>query len=727
MKKSILSLLFLISAFASFGQSGSQALSGVFLRVNDTTTYQAAAATRHSQGYHDIYFNNQATTPHFDIWNGSSYDHVFDFTGGGGGSGTVESVTGDGVDNTDPDNPILTFPVASEVVNTPSGGIAATDVQAALNELDTEKANLASPAFSGTPSLPTGTTGVTQTNGDNSTKLATTAYADAKVAASITNGVTTSAPNQDQVFDALALKEDAANKTTGFGTVNNTLFPTVQAVVTYVTSVTGGGYTDVAYVNTYSGVDPTGVADSKTGLQAAMASGKKVIVFDGTYRTTDVLTLNTSQIVLLRGGTTITLAGNVNTGASLFLMANQSHILSEPGARLTHAPTGTASYSGIYVDTKYQWSIQGKMQIDGFGNQGIRVVGTPSSPNQFRNGIIKDVICRANINNGFGGTLGAGHGIRLTTAEYVFILDVDCFNNQGYGILFDRAANSPINNARIISNTLGGLHILGDYAANTDHFHVSNCQINHNDAVGTYNVYVKDVDTGVNFNGCSIYGGIPFKVENSRGVSFTGCGLTSGVGSGTISIIPGTQGDGVVRMIGGHTLYSTEAMRLNTSGGGTLIMTDVMETVITPSYTSNFSAGVDSFTDSGTTSTGNNDAVSDGTTSFSDCLRIAGDGASSLHYVSRATTLTASTRYKIYVTAYMPSGNTAVDGLEIGDSGTASVNPPYQAKGKWQTYEAEFVATGTSLRIKMKSGSSDTFTAPSTDYIYIGRILIKAL
>jgi len=41
------------------------------------------------------------------------------------------------------------------------------------------KANLASPTFTGTPSLPTGTTGVTQSSGDNSTKLATTAYADA--------------------------------------------------------------------------------------------------------------------------------------------------------------------------------------------------------------------------------------------------------------------------------------------------------------------------------------------------------------------------------------------------------------------------------------------------------------------------------------------------------------------------------------------------------------------
>ena len=38
------------------------------------------------------------------------------------------------------------------------------------------KANLASPTFTGTPSLPTGTTGVTQTAGDSTTKLATTAF-----------------------------------------------------------------------------------------------------------------------------------------------------------------------------------------------------------------------------------------------------------------------------------------------------------------------------------------------------------------------------------------------------------------------------------------------------------------------------------------------------------------------------------------------------------------------
>jgi hypothetical protein len=63
-------------------------------------------------------------------------------------------------------------PTASSVTNTPAGNISATNVQAALNELDTEKAPLASPAFTGNPTAPT------QTAGNNSTRVATTAYVD---------------------------------------------------------------------------------------------------------------------------------------------------------------------------------------------------------------------------------------------------------------------------------------------------------------------------------------------------------------------------------------------------------------------------------------------------------------------------------------------------------------------------------------------------------------------
>jgi hypothetical protein len=51
------------------------------------------------------------------------------------------------------------------------------DLQAALDA----KAALASPTFTGTPSLPTGTTGITQSPGDNTTKLATTAFVQASL------------------------------------------------------------------------------------------------------------------------------------------------------------------------------------------------------------------------------------------------------------------------------------------------------------------------------------------------------------------------------------------------------------------------------------------------------------------------------------------------------------------------------------------------------------------
>ena len=52
---------------------------------------------------------------------------------------------------------------------------AQTDLQTALDA----KAPLASPTFTGTPSLPTGTIGVTQTAGNNTTALATTAFVTA--------------------------------------------------------------------------------------------------------------------------------------------------------------------------------------------------------------------------------------------------------------------------------------------------------------------------------------------------------------------------------------------------------------------------------------------------------------------------------------------------------------------------------------------------------------------
>lgn len=85
MKKLFILFSIIACSLTAYGQAGSPAYGGVFLRVQDSTTYRAAAAAKHANGYADIYWNEQATTPHFDWWNGSSYEHGFGAGGGGGG------------------------------------------------------------------------------------------------------------------------------------------------------------------------------------------------------------------------------------------------------------------------------------------------------------------------------------------------------------------------------------------------------------------------------------------------------------------------------------------------------------------------------------------------------------------------------------------------------------------------------------------------------------------
>jgi len=128
---------------------------------------------------------------------------------GGGGSGTVESVNNvlpDGNGNVE---------ITTADINDSSNRRYVTDAQQTV----------------------IGNTSGTNT-GDDATNTTSNSYADGKVADSITDGVTTVAPSQNAVFDALALKENAlgftpenvANKATNFGTINDTLYPSVQAV-----------------------------------------------------------------------------------------------------------------------------------------------------------------------------------------------------------------------------------------------------------------------------------------------------------------------------------------------------------------------------------------------------------------------------------------------------------------------------------------------------------------
>ena len=171
------------------------------------------------------------------------------FTGTIGGI-TKAMVGLSNVDNTsDADKPI-----SSATATALSAKAIATEVTSSL----ALKAPLDSPTFTGTPSLPTGTTASTQTSTDNSTKLATTAFVQQATAAGVIDASpslkgklklagdlagTAELPtvpglalkaNATDVTNSLALKEDASNKSNAALGTSTTLFPTQNAVKTYV-------------------------------------------------------------------------------------------------------------------------------------------------------------------------------------------------------------------------------------------------------------------------------------------------------------------------------------------------------------------------------------------------------------------------------------------------------------------------------------------------------------
>jgi Repeat of unknown function (DUF5907) len=134
-----------------------------------------------------------------------------------------------------------------DYVDQATSGIAS---QTSLNN----KADLNSPVFTGTPSLPTGTTGVTQTSGNNSTALATTAFVQSAMSSTTVVDADASTKGKIQLagdlggtaavptVPGLVQKEDVSNKSVSVPTdaTSNTKYPSVKAVKDYVDLATTG-------------------------------------------------------------------------------------------------------------------------------------------------------------------------------------------------------------------------------------------------------------------------------------------------------------------------------------------------------------------------------------------------------------------------------------------------------------------------------------------------------
>jgi len=177
------------------------------------------------------------------------------------------------------------------------------------------------------------------------------------------------------------------------------------------------------------------------------------------------------------------------------------------------------------------------------------------------------------------------------------------------------------------------------------------------------------------------------------------------------------------------------------------------ETNKTTVYSSDFSAGVDGISSTRVTSSGNNDGISDGATSYDDVLKSYASVDNATHYIYKAGMITTNVIQKISWKMYIPSANTNVNDLRITNGGSvfhylkSSVKKvidgtdlgAYSAAGGYITgtegfwvevilWVEEQSAAGTHIRWQLAKDAAETFVGAGSsadDIIYFRDFLVE--
>jgi hypothetical protein len=196
-------------------------------------------------------------------------------------------------------------------------------------------------------------------------------YADAKVVDGITDAITTSAPSQNAVFDALALKantsdvttslatkEDASNKSNANLGTSTTLFPTQNAVKTYVDTQVASATIADADASTKGKIQLAGdlggtnssasapiiSADAITTVKIINSAVTSDKIADGAIVNADI---NTSAAIADTKLATIATSGKVSNSATTATDANTaSTIVARDASGNFTAGTITANLTG---------------------------------------------------------------------------------------------------------------------------------------------------------------------------------------------------------------------------------------------------------------------------------------------------------------------------------------------------------------------------------------------
>lgn len=157
-------------------------------------------------------------------------------------------------------------------------------------------------------------------------------------------------------------------------------------------------------------------------------------------------------------------------------------------------------------------------------------------------------------------------------------------------------------------------------------------------------------------------------------------------------------------------------------------------------YTANWTAGADSWTGQRATVTGNQDGVSDGSTSKDNCLCIYADNTvSNTHFAYRISTVVQNRTWRIRGSYYIPNtgGTTYLSGIRfvVGGTSSGTSRADLDTVGAWTDFDFTFthnsaVADTTLLDIVLKKSGTITFTGANSatdDLVYINGLTVTQI
>jgi hypothetical protein len=157
------------------------------------------------------------------------------------------------------------------------------------------------------------------------------------------------------------------------------------------------------------------------------------------------------------------------------------------------------------------------------------------------------------------------------------------------------------------------------------------------------------------------------------------------------------------------------------------------EPVYTTNYTSDFTAGVDGWGSTNVVTSGNNDGITDGTTSYDDVLKTYANATASTHDISKTIAYVGSLN-RITFKYYIPSGQTNVNGFVVYGNVFGTVVADVRAAaviGTWtEVTSAYFTPTSTTMYFRLFKTFTSSYAganSASDDRIFIKDIVVERL